>query len=134
MMRASLCSRPSPLKPSRKKAKAIAVLAMCSSVYWLRFDIVFPLVFLWLFLTFVRFGLVEIILGGFYSLYYIIPQSYGFVKFLARVLAQRKKKCNNARVMKNTLKLCYRVMRKNENVTQDVTLENGLTMRVRVVL
>jgi hypothetical protein len=87
-----------------------------------------------LFLTFVRRVGVEIILGGFYSLYYIIPQSYGFVKYLARVLAQKKKKCNNARVTKNTLKLRYRVMRKNENVTQSVTLKNGLTMRVRVVL
>jgi hypothetical protein len=86
-------------------------------------------------------GLVEIILGGFYSLYYIIPQSYGFVKFLARVLAQSYvlgfgsgcgADCGCC--YKSKVKLCYRVMRKNENVTRNVTLENGLTMRVRVVL
>ena len=61
--------------------------------------------------------------------------------FLARVLAQSYgfgfgsgcgADCGCC--YKNRVKLCYRVMRKNENVTQDVTLENGLTMRVEGVL
>ncbi len=48
---------------------------------------------------------------------------------LAQVVVQIAGVCYKSKV-----KLCYRVMRKNENVTRNVTLENGLTMRVEGVL
>jgi hypothetical protein len=74
----------------------------------------------------------------FFMLSYIVPQSYGKVKGFG--VGRGAKLCFpvfvgfGGFVMEMGAKLRYKVMRKNENVTQSVTLKNGLTMRVEGVL
>ena len=74
-----------------------------------------------MFLTFVRFEDSGAVKPLFSHPTYIIPQSYAFVKFLAGALGHG---FGGGFVMVSGAVLCYCVMRKEWNVTEDVTLKS----------